>query len=152
MCGIEIEKRTMVFVFRVWNRELKKEKEREGEKERAGGRETSEGVTSFTQNAFSLPRARPLSPRALKKTCFFINLRTRVIPTSSRNGGLAQMAERVLSMHEAQGSIPWSSTFLVQFSSNSVPSNLVVAQKNFGQDREKIKSFGKSGRTWAQNH
>ena len=26
-------------------------------------------------------------------------------------GGLAQMVERVLSMHEAQGSIPWSSTF-----------------------------------------
>ena len=25
-------------------------------------------------------------------------------------GGLAQMVERMLSMHEAQGSIPWSST------------------------------------------
>ena len=30
---------------------------------------------------------------------------------SSRSGGLAQMVERVLSMHEAQGSIPWFSTF-----------------------------------------
>jgi hypothetical protein len=29
----------------------------------------------------------------------------------SSDGGLAQMVERVLSMHEAQGSIPWSSTF-----------------------------------------
>ena len=27
-------------------------------------------------------------------------------------GDLAQMVERVLSMHEAQGSIPWFSTFL----------------------------------------
>ena len=31
----------------------------------------------------------------------------------SRNGGVAQMVERMLSMHEAQGSIPCFSTFFV---------------------------------------
>ena len=33
--------------------------------------------------------------------------------TRSRAGDVAQMAERVLSMHEAQGSIPCFSTFLL---------------------------------------
>ena len=38
----------------------------------------------------------------------------------SSNGGLDQMVERVLSMHEAQGSIPWSSIFVTLFLNSDV--------------------------------
>ena len=44
-------------------------------------------------------------------------LTTFVVGEDVQDGGVAQMVERMLSMHEAQGSIPCSSTFFAHMGS-----------------------------------
>ena len=59
-----------------------------------------------------------LSPKAFLYSFLKLYTNTTKFLRISNTGDLAQMVERVLSMHEAQGSIPWFSIFwFLRFSS-----------------------------------